>query len=468
MVFCVDKYLNQSNLYVSKFHKMAITNDHHYSNFVKQSDKPFIEVVNDNYINGIYIKINEQTCFLTCYHNIKKEYLISETVKINNLILQVYRIIRELDLIIFKVIKSNSILTISFEDIKTINPEEQVNVITYDNTRIFEKNIVFKIDEIVSDYIGTTFIPKIPQIKMKTIFSIDEDIVGGDLILQNNNPIGMVCYSNDKYLYGIPLKLIINIFQNDKLFVENKNASLLGYIIETDSGQINNDDELLNCYFVNQTFDNLKLNKNDIIVSVDQQYFDDNYNIKYLEFNVNLQSYLFLKSCTENDKEIKINYFQHLEGNYSSSTIHCYLNNPIQISKYNRINLYESNKIVKFLGITIAELSQEYLINLLKEDIKLEESYYNNIIDNSMDHKILFVRNVDYSNVENIKFSKELLKLNAPFVSGTDGYKLLILKSINSIEINNLIELEKIIKSEKIKKVIFTYINSMEEKLFYI
>ena len=64
-----------------------------------------------------------------------------------------------------------------------------------------------------------------------------------------------------------------------------------------------------------------------------------------------------------------------------------------------------------------------------------------------MDNKILFARNVDYSNVENIKFSKELLKLNAPFVSGIDGYRLLILKSINSTEIKNLVELEKIIKS---------------------
>jgi hypothetical protein len=466
MVFCVDKYLNQSNLYVSKFHKT----DHHFDNFVKHSDKPFIEVLKDNFINGIYVKINNQTCFLTCYHNIKKEYLISDTVKINNLILQVYRIIRELDLIIFKVKKSDNILTISLEDVNTINPEERVNIITYDSTRIFEKNIIFKIDQIVSDYIGTTFIPKIPQIKMKTIFSIDEDIVGGDLILQNNRPIGMVCYSNNNYLYGIPLNLIINIFQNDTLFVENKNANLLGYIIETDSGQIENDDKLLNCYFVNKTFNNLKeLNENDIIVSIDQQYFDDKYNIKYLDFNVNLQSYLFLKSCIENDKQIEISYFQQIEGNYSSDITNSTLSNPIAISKYNKINLYESNKIVKFLGLTIAELSQEYLINLLKEDIKLEESYYENIIDNSMDNKILFVRNVDYSNVENIKFSKELLKLNAPFVNGIDGcYRLLILKSINSTEIKNLVELEKIIKFEKIKEVIFTYINSIEEILFYL
>ena len=228
----------------------------------------------------------------------------------------------------------------------------------------------------------------------------------------------------------------------------------MGYDIPCVTGIIKTDEGIINCYFVNRQ---TTFNKDDIIVKVDNQYFDETHQLKYLEFNVNLSSYLLLKSCCEYEN-INISYYKQ-----SSETMTNYsLNNPIILSRYNRINIYEK-EIIKFLGITIAELSEEYLSMLLIDDIKLEEQYYSHPIDDQMDKKILFIRNVDYTNVVNIKFSKQLFVLNAPFVNGENGSKkLLILKEINGKIINNIRELKEF-NIKTIKTIILSYIDDDED-----
>ena len=409
---------------ISYFNQLTI-------NEIKHSDRPTVEVLDENQIKGIYVKLHGEEYFLTCYHNINNCY--------KN---KIYRSIREFDLAILKIDGKNTSKFVGIEDISNIDKDQPITIVSDDN-------ITVEIEDIICDHIATTYIPEIPQIKMKC-----SAIYAGNLILQNNNPSGIVCYSDEDYVYGIPLKIIIKLFENDKLFDGSENAKLLGYEIPCDTGIIKTDEGIINCYFVNRQ---TTFNKDDIIVKVDNQYFDETHQLKYLEFNVNLSSYLLLKSCCDYEN-INISYYKQ-----SSETMTNYsLNNPIILSRYNRINIYEK-EIIKFLGITIAELSEEYLSMLLIDDIKLEEQYYSHPIDDQMDKKILFIRNVDYTNVVNIKFSKQLFVLNAPFVNGENGSKkLLILKEINGKIINNIRELKEF-NIKTIKTIILSYIDDDED-----
>ena len=403
------------------------------------------------YIYGINIFIDDEIYFLTCYRYIKNK---------NNL--KIYKILKELDLALIDFKNNKKIITFDdyMKDDIYFSKISNNTIYIINNINTVESNIF----EIFYDNINTTHIPKLPLIKIYINNYSDFIFNGGDLVYQDNKIVGIVSYNKDNNLYCIPFYLIYYMLKSN-CPVHNNIIRLLNYDIPSvDIKLLKEDYEELdddyNAKIVNYS-NNIYFNTNDIILSVDNNKFNDNNMIYFNIFDtyISFELYIFLKACY--CKNINIYYYKYDEYNDDHNILNYVLKDPIDNEIYRNIIAFDENNNFKLSCIVFDELSEEYLINMFKNDIVFTDKYYYDTI-NRNNKKYIFIKKVEYSGLdkyEDIDLARKLIKLNAPYVECDDKYKLLILNSINNIVIKDINEIKYI---SNISSIQLKYLDSDE------
>ena len=174
---------------------------------------------------------------------------------------------------------------------------------------------------------------------------------------------------------------------------------------------------------------------------------------------ISFELYIFLKACY--CKNINIYYYKYDEYNDDHNILNYVLKDPIDNEIYRNIIAFDENNNFKLSCIVFDELSEEYLINMFKNDIVFTDKYYYDTI-NRNNKKYIFIKKVEYSGLdkyEDIDLARKLIKLNAPYVECDDKYKLLILNSINNIVIKDINEIKYI---SNISSIQLKYLDSDE------
>ena len=466
----VDELILNRYSYNLKYNVNDIPHD---INILKRTFTPVLsDISNSNYLCGTLLQINDKICFLTCYKYIAKKNIKFENNFYNQI--TIYKIIKELDLVLIDVssiIKNHGILT-----------KEKISNYTNEHINIYinDELIEFNNFEIVFEHINTTYIPKIPLIKINNISKISLKMLTiGSLVLQNNKPFGIVSYMQNNDIFCIPFFVIFYFFES---FSTSKNIKIPNYIIPTSQIQIANEDNIINGHmvinstnieYITKTFP-IKFNENDIIIELNNNKFNNDGKIYFDKFNmfVTIDFYLLLMSLYNIDILVKYYKYDIVKCEHDDEIKYCSLVNPIIQSDYNTLNIYDNKENVKIFCASFNELSEEYLINMIKNGIEFTKEHFENPINLNGINKIVFLKKVEYDNItkNSTKLAKYLCSINAPYIeTNAEKYKLLILHSVNSIIINNLEDLRNIIKQEKnISVISLKYLNSSKLLTIFI
>jgi hypothetical protein len=350
-------------------------------------------------------------------------------------------------------------ICIKYFDLEDIKIERLLSN-NYINKNIYIKYINHEIDNILINHkissnlkFNNKFM-SFPPIPYLTIDTDEQPFKGSKIIDENNNLIGIVNnFTNNKII----ITPLLNILRSLKYFEGYSIKSLFfNYkVVNMQTSTLENFKNR-NLLLITKYYDS-KINrnnienifeKNNIIYSINDNYFDNEGNIKFNELNIPIYSYLWLFMFKKVEikfipkiKLINVNFEEEKiilnESNFEDLNLKKIVINLEKLEKINNIKISKLNYI-NTNDIYIFELNEK-IISIIK----------NYMIINRQFHSVL---DKIYENRYSEKIKNILLylriKKNVHVIDIIEGYK-----SIYSIEkqLSKLDDLEIIINDDKIK-----------------
>jgi hypothetical protein len=399
---------------------------------------PLIDnIIYINNCNGIIMKICEDYFIFTCNHIIEKCPL-SITCLIDDILLypSIYKRIYEYDVCILK-INDGDIIHIkkyyNIENIGYINCFlDCKNYISHDLERSCE--IITNI-HIKNNHIKSSIVPKIPIYEIEFDKSIDHCNISGSIVMNESNIFGMVICKLDKLYMAIPLLLIINFINNDLKYIKF-NYDFVDFTLDKHYNGLYITDVINKKY-------NSSLNMSDVIIKCDTFPINEFGEIYCVE----------LQYCVEIDTFIMLN-----NKNYVNITI---LNSKEQFEniicfKYNidnicKIFIQKQNKYINIDGLVFTELSEELIIENIKNGINSHGDIFASLFNNEHDNKkyVILISNL------NVKYKKYNKFLYMPILNIKNHEILNIDDIVKFIGINfhdiNFLNFNKTVVKKKLK-----------------
>lgn len=429
---------------------------------------------------GTVITYNNEYYILTCHHGIQNYETIHLISKVNNksVICKLNELysIKQYDFSVLRFDDPNDIKKINHELVSSrlkyqLETETDIKLmINYlpdkdnkDDNKV--KGLFVGHNALNANYIGyniikfrTEIYPAIPIIEIRITDTASWDIyqgLSGALVYNYQNEIYGIISNYDvmnKILCVIPsyclYKFFIRSIKKDNI----KSLCLSTKVCSFDNKVGHEIDNTYNINYVDDKNKEVKFKKGDLIESINNQEFDkDGYvYIKDLNITVPLDTY-----CILEDYDLyKIKYYNKSK-NYVETIKQI---NLIPLDNIIRFNLYHNDKIIKYRGLVITEMSEQLIIyyNYLGIDITgLVNDYYNDCYT-STGQKILVVINIDYNELSNIETNIYKL-ISFPLIkTDIDSYIIPVVSKINNKKINNINDMEKLLSNKSIIRFEFT------------
>jgi hypothetical protein len=418
--------------------------------------------------NGLLVKYKNKYYVIACYHGIENYKSIEAIISINRR-KSSYNM-KELDSIFaydFSVLEfiEESLI---FSSIDTIKKEYYLNnlkkkvryKLLVDNTEY----INCKYNGYYIDSIKSKIYPKIPLIKIlikdKKHYESYQGTSGSLLLDNKNNIYGMVSYYDiiKKNIICIPMYCINKFF---KIIVNKKKISTLLISTKLCDYNKNNTGHIItnnnNIKYMMKEDSKFNFKENDIITSINNIKFN---NAGYIHFkNMNifipLNTYLMLNNNNFNT----INFYRKDKIEYKENIVKI---KNLRIEKYNKFSIKQNLKIIKFNNLSIIELSENLLMELNSNNIKILGQVNNEYENCYGNNKILAIINYD---MKDNNYIHKYKNINIPIKNDkiNTNCNLAIISKVNNTKIKSLNQLDNIIKKESITSIKLV----LDENKFY-
>ena len=369
------------------------------------------------------------TTLHTC-KNSQKIYIHHENKKyIGNIYMEIY----EINIVI---LKSELISTCSFDiNYNTLNIFFD-RILTYDTESELNKNIKIIEGNVSLENINSILFPSIPvyNIKMDDI----HDILPGSLIINNNTINGIIMKQNniDNTLIVLPcviIKMFIDYrYNNDHLkgiilracycdLLENNMHVVGQYITEN------------TCYYkIKNKKKYFSFKEGDVIISINNNNFDDNMFSSYDKLDVKLPLNTLLMLISLSDKSINIKYLRKNKI-YDICLKGTSYNNIFKINIYNPTIIYWNNFI--FSELTESECDDQYHKYSINDKYIILKGW-----ETSLSEKQLNYFSEDNAIIDNniLRSLYIINKINNKTIKCIDDIKSINLKNINYISFKNI------------------------------
>lgn len=366
---------------------------------------------------GKGIKINEY--ILTLYHITKDRNIYIN--KNNDIIYRSIFKIEEYDIDILCT-KNKSI----DEFIEKINELKYLNIsdLIKDNIfKVYKSDILLRFIDIKCTELTSTLFPQIPictcDIYNTEIMEnkIDLEGLSGSIIYFNDKIIGLLTSNYNDHIEILPFEFIIDIIINTHNFGRRYCPIIF------------NNNKIV--------YKTKNFNKNDIILKIENIPVDENNNVFYRKYNLQIPvSTFILLYYGEN-----INF--QIERLVKNTKKIIKINYKINIFNENMlINFKENNKFIIIKDIIIKELSEEYLKKYVgkKKISSIDDNIYSN-------KKLLYIERILNMNID-LDYENNIYVLNK-----ISGHKINNINQINKYNNQNKCTLELICPDDSIIKI---------------
>jgi hypothetical protein len=347
--------------------------------------------------NGIIMKIKDEYYIFTCNHIIEK----------NPIIIKCYTDEHEINTIIFKRIYEYDvcILKINYHDyvnIKKYYTNENVGIINsflecgnYISHNLEKSCEIVKNICVKNSHIKSVIVPMVPMYEFEICGEVEDyNGMSGSILMNDTNIIGMVLCKSNKILMAIPIVLILNFMTNELKYIKF-NYDIVDFTLEKKyNGLYIND-------IINKKY-NSTINVGDVIVSCENQEINDVGEIYCDELKLYITIDTFIMLHNKNYIDIQI-----LNINETFENIICY---KYDIEHICKIFIQKQNKIFNINGLIFTELSEELIIENVKNGMNYYKEIYNSLFDNSEKY-IVMILNTSSNKKYNKFIHKPLLKL---------------------------------------------------------
>lgn len=429
----------------------------------------FENVNNLNIVSGFgfIVEYKKTNYIITCNHLVPPSFdriVAIDTIKKKQYNLKVMKNFYEIDIAILEIFDENNLKPITYK--KNYKSRfDELHVLRKKNKCEYSKLILNDFELGIMNINTTMFssFTYFSNIEKSLFENIYSGLSGSLLFDENNIPIsifhGYSSYKSKSYntIKTIPLFVVMETFYN---FMDYKITSLHSIIINYDTVKINFEDTIKTCIIVKDTTNNyingkknLKFQKNNIIISIDDLEINKNGKIYVDEFNddISVNSYFLFKSLDINHI-FKIRYGKYTKKEKFTIT-NTYIK-PIPINDMFKINISDSNTIFIHENLIFLELSDQILNFYDKLGLHLFNSKITNTFKNFDEEKYVIVINMDKLIIKDnmIDFGSytNILKKNK-FIYFD------IVKKINNTKIKNINDVIRKMNNKKIKIEYFKF-----------
>jgi hypothetical protein len=295
------------------------------------------------------------------------------------------------------------------------------DIITDNITKVYRSDLLLKFIEIKCTELTSTLFPPIPIIMFniynrRLLGEYELEGLSGSIVYDNDKIIGILTSNYNDNIEILPFEFIFDIIINNHKFGRR---------------------------YCSIVFDNNKIiykiqnfNKNDRVININDVRIDEENNIYYQKYNLNIPVHTYLLLYDET------HVIFHIERLIKNIKKIFTINYKINVFKNNLlINFRENNKFIDMKGIIIKELSEEYIKKSIDKKIgTIDDNIYTN-------KKLLYVDKISNISVD-IDYKNNIYILNK-----ISGHKINNINQINKYISQNKCTLELICPDDSIIKI---------------